>query len=120
MMNYIETVGNIRVYEERHNQRDTTITFMNGSDIVASEIYFTGNISAAIADLFAKKLDIYTAEWIRNNINIIDLTTLSENTYRAFEQDYFCRIDNTRYFKHFNKSADEFITDKNGMRIIDR
>lgn len=118
-MKYIETVGNIKVYEERHSEKDTTITFMNGSDIVASEVYFTDSTSAAIADLFTKQ-DIYTAEWIRNNINITFLTILSENTYRAFEQDYFCRIDNTRYFKHYNKSADEFITDKSGMRIIDR
>lgn len=50
----------------------------------------------------------------------MDLTSLSENTFRAFEKDYFCRIDGTRYFKNYYKSADEFATDKNGMRIIDR
>lgn len=119
MMNFIEKVGNIKVYTENNTEKDITVTFINGSDVVMSEAYFTNNETAAIADLFTK-MDIYTAEWLKENINVMDLTTLSENTYRTGEKDYFCRIDNTRYFKHFCKSADEFITDKNGMRIIDR
>lgn len=119
MMNLIEKVGNIKVYTEKNADKDITVKFYNGSDCVMSEVYFANKENAAIADLF-RKMDIYTADWIKENMNIMDLTTLSENTYRTGEKDYFCRIDDTRYFKHFHKSADEFITDKNGMRIIDR
>lgn len=119
MMNFIEKVGNIKVYTEKNAEKDITVTFINGSDVIMSEVYFTNNEAAAIADLFTK-MDIYTAEWLKENINVMDLITLSKNTYRTGEKDYFCRIDDTKYFKHFCKSADEFITDKNGMRIIDR
>ena len=119
MMNFIRKVGNIEVYTEKNSEREITATLINGSDVILKEVYFAHNESAAIDDLL-RKIDIYTAEWIKENIKITDVTILSENTYRAFEKDYFCRIDDTKYFKHYFKSADEFITDKNGMRIIDR
>lgn len=119
MMNFIKNVGNIEVYTEKNSERDITVALINGSDVILKEVYFTSNESAAIDDLL-RKIDIYTSEWIRENIRIADITILSENTYRAFEKDYFCRIDSTQYFKHYFKSADEFIKDKNGMRIIDR
>lgn len=118
-MNFIEKVGNIKVYTEKNSARDITVIFINGSDVVMKEVYFTNNESAAVADLFTK-LDIYTLEWIRSNIKITDLTILSENIYVAFETDYFCRIDNTKYFKHFSKSVDEFTPDKNGIKVIDK
>ena len=120
MMKFIEKVGNIKVYEERHSENDTTITFMNGSDIVAREVYSTSNTSAAVADLFTKKLDTYTEEWLWLNCLTNGLIKLSNNTYKTSDTDWFCRIGDTRYFKHFNKSDDEFVTDKNGMRIIER
>lgn len=119
-MKHIEKIGNIDVFAERNAKRDYTITFINGSDIIAQEIYFTNDIQAAIDDLFAKVLDTYTLKWMLDNIPIMELDQLSQNTYRAGEKDYFCRIDNTRFFKHYHKSADEFIADKNGMRIIDK
>lgn len=120
MIKHIEKVGNIDVFVEKNAERDYTITFINGSDIVAQEVYFTSDTQAAVDDLFAKALDTYTLKWIKNNIPIMELIQLSFNTYRTGEKDYFCRIDNTRFFKHYHKSADEFIADKNGMRIIDR
>lgn len=116
-MNFIEQVGNIKVYAEKNAERDITITFTNGSDVIFSEVYFTNNETAAISDLF-RKMDIYTDEWLW--INADDLVILSKNTYMTGEKDYFCRIDDTKYFKHFFKSADEFVADKNGFRIIDR
>lgn len=119
MMNLVEKVGNIKVYTEKNVERGITVTFINGSDVVMSEVYFTSNETAAIADLLRKN-DTYTLDWILSNIPEEELVKMSENTYRTGEKDYFCRIDDTRYFKHFCKSADEFITDKNGMRIIDR
>lgn len=119
MLNFIKKIGNIKVFTERNAGKDLTVTFMNASDVIMKEVCFTNNESEAIADLL-QKLDICTEEWIRKSINIMDLIILSKNTYRTGEKDYFCRIDDTKYFKHFCKSADEFITDKNGARIIDR
>lgn len=119
MMRHIETVGNIRVYEERHSERNTTITFINGSDVVASEVYFTEEPQRAIEDLFTK-MDIYTEEWLWLNCLTDGLVKLSENTYKTSDIDWFCRIDDTRYFKHFAKLEEEFVKDKDGNRIIDR
>lgn len=120
MMKHIEKVGNIDVFAEKNAERDYTITFINGSDIVAQEVYFTNDMQAAIDDLFAKALDTYTLKWLLDNIPITELGQLSQQTYRTGEKDYFCRIGNTRFFKHYCKSADEFIINKNGLRIIDR
>lgn len=119
MMNFIEKVGNIEVYTKKNTDRDIAVTFINGSDVVMREVYFTNNETVAIANLF-QKMDIYTTDWLKENINMMDLIILSENTYRTGEKDYFCRIDDTKYFKHFCKSADDFITGKNRIRIIDR
>lgn len=115
-MNFIEKVGNIKVYEDRHHEQDTTIYFYNGSDLIATEVYFTANTSAAIADLFQKVFDIYTEKFVYS----IFLEKHSSNTYQTSEKDWFCRIDGTKYFKHYYRSADEFIKDKNGFRIIDK
>lgn len=119
-MDYIEKVGNIKVFSEKNSENDYTIIFINGSDIVAQEVYFTCFPEKAIEDLFRKAFDIYTIGWIKNHIAIIVFEKISDNTYRMGEKDYFCRIDDTRFFKHYYKSPDQFERDKNGMRIIDR
>ncbi|MBQ6887220.1 MAG: hypothetical protein IJN54_06880 [Lachnospiraceae bacterium] len=119
MMKFIEQVGNISVYTKQFADSSIEVHFYNGSDLVAKETYFGGTEEKAIANLFSRNLDTYTEEWLKDNF-IMELVKLSDNTYRTSDTDYFCRIDDTRYFKHFNKSADEFVTDKNGMRIIDR
>lgn len=118
MMKFIEKVGNIKVYTEQNGKNDYTVKFYNGSDLVKSEVYFTEEPQRAIEDLFTK-MDIYTEEWLWL-FCIPELVKVSDNTYKTSNTDWFCRIDNTKYFKHFNKSADEFVVDKNGERIIDR
>lgn len=118
MMKFIEKVGNINVFTEQNGRNDYTVKFYNGSDLVKSEVYFTEESQRAIEDLFTK-MDIYTEEWLWL-FCIPELVKVSDNTYKTSDTDWFCRIDNTKYFKHFNKSADEFIVDKNGERIIDR
>lgn len=118
MMKFIEKVGNIKVYTEQNGRNDYTVKFYNGSDLVKSEVYFTEEPQRAIEDLFTK-MDIYTEEWLWL-FCIPELVKVSDNTYKTSDTDWFCRIDDTKYFKHFNKSADEFIVDKNGERIIDR
>lgn len=118
MMKFIEKVGNIKVYTEQNGRNDYTVKFYNGSDLVKSEVYFTEEPQRAIEDLFTK-MDIYTEEWLWL-FCIPELVKVSDNTYKTSNTDWFCRIDDTKYFKHFNKSADEFVVDKNGERIIDR
>ena len=114
----VEKVGNIKAYAAKNAEQGYTITLINGTDIIAQEIYFTDNVKKAVEDFLLKTLDTYTEEWLY--INVPDLEKLTDNTYKSGEKDYFCRIDGTRFFKHFCKNADEFIKDKNGKRIIDR
>ena len=118
-MKHIETIGNIKVFAESAGN-SIIVRFYNGSDLAASETYFNATEENAIADLFSKTLDTYTEEWLWLNLLTDGLVKLSDNTYRLGEKDWFCRIDDTRYFKHFHKSADEFVVDKNGNKIIDR
>ena len=114
----VEKVGNIKAYAKKNAKRDYTITLMNSTDIIAQEIYFTDSTKKAVEDFLLKRLDICTEEWLY--INVPDLEKLTDNTYKSGEKDYFCRIDGTRFFKHFCKNTDDFIKDKNGKRIIDR
>lgn len=117
-MMLVEKVGNIKVYT-KNNADSIEVSFYNGSDLVVKETYSHATTEKAIADLFRKSLDTYTEEWLCLNCST-NLVKISSNTYRDGEKDYFCRIDDTKYFKHFHKSANEFVKDKNGMRIIDR
>ena len=114
----VEKVGNIKAYAAKNAEQDYTITLINGTDIIAQEIYFTDNVKKAVEDFLLKTLDTYTEEWLY--INVPDLEKLTDNTYKSGEKDYFCRIDSTRFFQHFYKSAEDFIRDKNGKRIIDK
>ena len=119
-MNLIEKVGNIKVYTEHFTDDSIEISFYNGSDLVARETYFNATAENAIADLFSKKLDTYTEEYLWLNCLTEGLEKLTENTYKVGLMDWFCRIDNTKYFKHFHKAENDFVIDKNGERIIDR
>lgn len=119
-MTFIEKVGNLRVFADKNIDGSWSISFMNGSDIVASEVYFHATKESAIEALFSTKFDTYTEEWLWLNTLTDGLVKVSENTYYTSDTDWFCRIDDTKYFKHFNKSVDEFVTDKDGLRIIDR
>ena len=119
-MTLFEKVGNIKVYTEHYPDGSIEISFFNGSDLVARETYFNATAENAIADLFSKKLDTYTEEYLWLNCLTDGLEKLTDNTYKVGSMDWFCRIDNTRYFMHFHKSENDFVIDKNGERIIDR
>ena len=114
----VEKVGNIKVYAEKNSEYDYTILLLNGTETIAQEVYFTDDVRRVVEDLLRKILDTLTEEWLY--LNVPDLEKLTDNTYKSGEKDYFCRIDGTRFFQHFCKSADEFIKDKNGKRIIDK
>ena len=114
----IEKIGNIEVHAEKNDKKDYTIFLINSADVIAQEVYFTDNLQRAVEDLLLKKLDIYSEEWLY--INMSNLEKITDNTYKSGAKDYFCRIDNTRFFHHYCKNAEEFIKDKDGNRIIDR
>lgn len=119
MLKFIEKVGNIQVFTRQNAPADISVFFYNGSDCILQESFFTNDQDTAIETLFLK-LDIVTLRWLYQNVPADRLTRLSRSTYKMNSQDYFCRIDDTRYFRHYCKPADEFIRDKNGRRIIDR
>ena len=119
-MTLFETVGNIKVFTENYPDGSIEVSFFNGADLVARETYFNATAEGAIADLFSKKLDTYTEEYLWLNCLTDGLEKLTDNTYKVGSMDWFCRIDNTKYFKHFHKLENDFVIDKNGERIIDR
>lgn len=117
------TVGNIKIFYKQNGEKDFTINLYNGSDCIYSEVYFS-NLDYAINHSLQISCDIFTQSDLAK-MQVIN-KRLSNNTLMAIcgdgtdKQDYFCRIDDTEYFKHFFKSVDEFVTDKNGKKIIDR
>lgn len=100
LMEFQGKVGNIEAYTEQNAKGDITVQLINGTDVVMSETYFTNDAEKAVEDLFMK-LDTYTEEWLRLNYLSRGLEKLSENLYRL-NGDYFKRIDDTKYFKHFD------------------
>lgn len=117
------TVGNIKIFYTRNAENDFTINLYNGSDCIYSEVYF-GNLDYAVRDSLQKACDIYTLSDLQK-LKVVN-KRLSDNTIMCLcgdgtgKQDYFCRIDDTEYFKHYFKACDEFVTDKHGKKIVDR
>lgn len=118
-----KTVGNIKIFYTRNSENDFTINLYNGSDCIYNEVYFS-NLDYAVRDSLQKACDIYNLSDLRK-MQVIT-KRLSENTLISItgngtgSQDYFCRIDDTEYFKHYCKPADYFVSDKDGLRIIDK
>ncbi len=97
MMKFIEKVGNIQVFVRENAPADISVFFYNGKDCILQETFFTNDQNAAIERLFLQ-CDIVTLHWIYQNIPADRITRLSLNTCKMDAQDYFCRIDDTRYF----------------------
>lgn len=117
---FVEQIGNIRVFIKQNDEKDITVILMNGADVLSSEVYYTFDKKVAIENLLEKELDIYSEKFLCS----MNIKKHSNNTYEISNNckpsDWFCRIDNTKYFKHYYKYSHEFIKDKNGKRIIDR
>lgn len=96
-MKFIEKVGNIKVYTEEHGS-DLKVVFINGCDIVLEDLYPLNAPEKAIENLF-QKFDTYSEEYLYLFLN--DLEKVTENLYKS-NGDWFKRIDNTRFFKHFD------------------
>lgn len=114
----IEELGNVQAIAKQITGDDWSIMLLNGSDIIAQDVYFINNPVRGIENLVQKALDTYTEEYIF--LCIPDAERISENTYKLGELDWFCRIAGTRFFKHFYQSADKFVRDQKGLRIIDK
>lgn len=114
----IEKIGNIEAVAKQNGLNDWTITLLNGTDVLGQDGYKTNDPMRAIEDMMQKNLDTYTEDYLFLCVPGSD--RLSENTYKVGNDDWFCRIDKTRYFKHYLKSASEFIRGKNGLKIIDK
>lgn len=117
-MLFIDKVGNISIYTEHDTSNTTIISLINGNEIIFQETYLNYSTDKAIEDAIQKAMNAYTAEWLY--LNASDLKKIKENTYKSGKEDYFCRIDNTRFFAHLTGSAGDFIKGKDGKRIIDR
>lgn len=122
-MELIKTIGNIKVFATKNTDNDYTINLYNGSDCIYSEVYLS-NLDYAINHSLQIVCDIFSESDLANlqvvNKRLSGNTLMCECGDGTGKQDYFCRIDNTEYFKHYFRSVNEFIEDKNGMRIIDR
>ena len=119
-MEFYKKVGNLKIYTKYYDtDKSIEVRVYNGSDLKTSETYFNATKKSAVNDILQKRFDIFTLEWLTLNF-FTELIKISDNTYRIDEKDYFCRIDDTEYFKHFHKSPEEFVVDKYGKRIIDR
>lgn len=122
-MTLYETIGNIKVFYTKNAEKDYTINLYNGSDCIYSEVYFS-NLDYAVNHSLQIACDIFSQSDLAK-MQVIN-KRISENTLMSIcgngtgKQDYFCRIDDTEYFKHYFKAYDEFETDKNGKRMIDR
>ena len=112
MMNLVKKIGNIKAYAENNTNSNQIITLINGGDIIAQEVYFTDDIQMAVNDLLSKTLDIFTEDYIF--LCVPNAERLTENTYKSG------RKDGTSYFQHYFRTEDEFIRDKNGLKIIDK
>lgn len=117
MRELVNVVGNIRVIAVKNIDNSISIELYNGTDEIFSEGYFNSTFHSA-SEKALQQFDIYTVDYLSSNYTM-QLHKLSENTYRV-EDDYFCRIDETIYFKHLTEAINGWLVDKEGKRIIDR
>lgn len=97
------------------------VRLYNGAECIQSETYLNVKGKSGQEKAIENSLqhrDIYTMNYLFDNLGHA-LKKISENTYRV-DNDYFCRIDDTCYFKHLVEPASGWCLDRNGSRVIDR
>ena len=97
ILQFTEQIGDIEVYTKINSANDLSIVFVQNNKIIKSDVVFTNNVNDAIEKLLMN-LDIYTLKWIIYNLP--NVKKISKNVYKAFENDLFYRIIDTKYFKH--------------------
>ena len=122
MMKLVEKIGNLTIWREDHTSfmdhlyRDGasfTLMVYNGADQVARETYYTNSYARddraaerkAVERLMGSSFDTYTLEAIRAGLPKLTIEhdgRLISGRIAGFDTvDYFKRIDDTRFFKHF-------------------
>lgn len=117
-MTKIMKVGNIVIYRERGDGflddlffDGPTVTFFayNGADCIKQETYLQVTDEQKAQDRFMELMDYYTLSEIHRAFRIADRTITSEYGGRLLsgklahcsDIDYFKRVDDTQYYKHF-------------------
>lgn len=133
-MKQFTKIGNIKVFTEylggkssEYLAEELLVKLVNGTDVVAQEIYSRKTYKEkAVADLLAKSVDIFEFSFILSHPEILLYGNTGNTYYIPVENmdnntpaDWFCRIDNTNYFKHFHRAYNDFITDKHGKKIVE-
>ena len=111
-----EQVGNIRIFTEG-DESVINVSLYNGLDLVFQRCYADMDVGAAIIDSM-EQIGYYTQDYFLGRSFYLKKTA---NTYHSIDgEDWYCRVDDSKWFYHFHKKEHEFIKDKYGKRIIDR
>ena len=106
-MNKLIKVGNLNIFGEREYDNSLHLIAVNGCDIVAEEVYYGGTVQKAIDRLLLTHFDICTIQDISAAIAVPVLehggNLISGQIAGFSEPEYFKRIDNTDYFKHYTR-----------------
>ena len=115
---HIEKIGNLKVYAEAIKPGTYHIKIVNGNSIIADTIIEGAAVVSSAIESALTVYDYYTEKYLY--IHVAGIQKKTANTYHtADKKGWFCRVDNTRFFKHFAKSENDFIKDNHGKRIID-
>ena len=105
-MKYIETVGNLMFYADTEGfaPGEYALLAINGSDVVASSVYCC-SVNDAVNRLLNVHFDTYSISDIRAAMPVIRAEyngALLSGLLAGFSSiEYFKRIDDTEYYKHF-------------------
>ncbi len=107
-MKYIETVGNLRFYTDEVGfaPGEYALLAINGADIVANGVYCC-SVKDAVNRLLNIYFDTYSISDIRAAMPVIRAeyngALLSGQIAGYSSIEYFKRIDDTEYYKHFTR-----------------
>jgi hypothetical protein len=106
-MEFICKVGNLKIYYEFASAWEVVLYAINGADVVARELFAFSyfNLDRFVALMLQRNFDIYTIADIRAGlVNIkreYNGALLSGQLAGFSSTEYFKRIDDTKYYKHF-------------------
>lgn len=104
-MTKIDKIGNLTFYAERNEDESISLTAINGTDIVAHTVHFSGTVRQAINSMLRIQFDIVTIHDILDGVVDpvfeYDNRLISGRIAGFSSTEYFKRIDNTDYYKHF-------------------
>lgn len=106
-MQFIKKVGNLRFMYEQNGRNDITVYAINGTDIVASEVYFNATPKRAMVRMLQHFFDTFTREDIAAALPHYSVEYYGDLIYgklAGFDTvEYFKRIENTDFFKHYTR-----------------